>query len=54
MRVKVEVSESDLAEMGVTTEQLEEAVRNELGSLDVEGDDLYINELVVTVVVGES
>ena len=51
MQVTVKVTPSDLAEMDVTKEQLEEAVRNNLGSLDVEGDTLYINSLDVSVVV---
>lgn len=54
MRVTVEVTKDDLVEMNVTPDQLEEAVRNELGSLDVEGDTLYINQLDVTVVVSEN
>ena len=54
MRVTVEVTQEDLVEMDVTPEQLEEAVRNELGSLDVEGDSLYINDLDVTVVVSDN
>lgn len=54
MRVTVEVTQDDLVEMDVTPEQLEEAVRNELGSLDVEGDSLYINDLDVTVVVSDN
>lgn len=53
MRVTVEVTQDDLVEMDVTPEQLEEAVRNELGSLDVEGDALYINQLDVTIVVSD-
>lgn len=54
MRVTVEVTPADLTEMDVTADQLEEAVRNELGSLDVEGDTLYINDLDVAVVVSEN
>lgn len=54
MRVTVEVTQDDLDEMDVTPEQLEEAVRNELGSLDVEGDSLYTNEIDVTVVVSDN
>ena len=50
MRVTVEVTQGDLVEMDVTPEQLEEAIRNELGRLDVEGDPLYVNQLYVTVV----
>lgn len=53
MRVKVEVTKADLAEMDVTEEQLEQAVRNELGCLNVEGGALYINDLDVAVVVNE-
>jgi len=53
LRVTVEVTADDLAEMGVTQEQLEEAVRDKMGSLDVEGDALYFNDLGVSVVVAE-
>lgn len=53
LRVTVEVGADDLAGMGVTEEQLAEAVRNKLGSLDVEGDVLYFNDLGVSVVVAE-
>lgn len=54
MRVTVEVTQGDLVEMDVTPEQLEEAIRNELGNLNVEGDPLYINQLDVTVVVSDN
>lgn len=53
MRVTVEVTEADLAEMKVTEDQLEEAVRNELGCLNVGGDALYLNDLTVSVVINE-
>jgi hypothetical protein len=53
LRVIVEVTADDLAEMGVTQEQLEETVRDKMGSLDVEGDALYFNDLGVSVVVAE-
>lgn len=52
MKVTVEVTQADLAEMGVSTEQLEDAVKQEVeGGLDVDGDTLYINDARVTVVV---
>jgi hypothetical protein len=54
MRVTVEVTKADLAEMEVTEDQLEEAVRNELGCLNVGGDALYLNDLAVAVVVNEN
>lgn len=54
MRVIVEVATSDLAEMQVTAEQLEASVRNQFGSLNVEGDPLYINQMDVVVTVVEN
>lgn len=54
MRVTVEVTTEDLTLMGITEEQLEIAVRNELGSLDVEGEPLYINDIEVSVVVADN
>ena len=53
LRVTVEVTADDLAEMGVTEEQLEEAVRDKMGSLAVDGYALYFNDLGVSVVVAE-
>lgn len=54
MRVTVEVTKADLAEMEVTEDQLEEAVRNGLGCLNVGGDSLYLNDLAVAVVGNEN
>lgn len=51
MRVTVKVSHADLDEMDLTEDQLEDAVRNELACLDVEGSPLYINDLTVAVVI---
>lgn len=54
MKITVEVTQADLAEMGVSAEQLEGAVKQEIeGGLDVDGDTLYINDADVTVVVAE-
>lgn len=54
MRVNIDVAPADLAEMGMTAEQLQEAARNALGKLDVDGDALYINDLDVQVLVSEN
>ena len=52
MKVTVEVTQADLAEMGVSAEQLEDAVKQEVeGGLDVDGETRYINDADVTVVV---
>ncbi len=52
MKVTVEVTQADLAEMSVSVEQLEDAVKQEVeGGLDVDGETLYINDTDVTVVV---
>ena len=51
MRVNIEATPADLAEMGVTAEQLQETARNALSRLDVDGDALYINDLDVHVLV---
>ena len=52
MKVTVEVTQGDLAEMSVSVEQLEDAVKQEVeGGLDVDGETLYINDTDVTVVV---
>jgi hypothetical protein len=51
MRVTVELTKQDLAEMGATAELLEGSVRQQLSSLDLEGDTLYITDVNVTVVV---
>lgn len=54
MRVKVEVTQADLVDMGVTEEQLEESVRNELSCLEVDGHPLYVNELDVHIEVTDA
>ena len=36
MRVNIDVTPADLAEMGMTAEQIQEAARNALGKLDVQ------------------
>lgn len=51
MRVTVEVEQHDLVGMGVSEEQLEESIRNELSQLSIEGEVIYINDLDVDVVV---
>lgn len=52
MKITVEVTQADLAEMGVSAKQLEDAVKQEIeGGLDVDGDTLYINDADVTIVV---
>ncbi len=43
MKVTVEVTQADLAEMSVSVEQLEDAVKQEVeGGLDVDGETLYL------------
>lgn len=45
MKFTVEVTHVELAEMGVSPEQLEIAVKQEIESgLNVDGDTLYIND----------
>lgn len=52
MNVTIEVIEDDLAELGVSAEQLKEAVtRKIVGGLDVDGDTLYINGEGVSVAI---
>lgn len=52
MKITIKVKQDDLDEMGVTSEQLEAAVKDSvMGGLDVDGDTLYINDAVVDVVV---
>ena len=58
MNLTVEVSEQELADLGVSSGQLEEAVRSVVtGPMPVEGDDgepdgaLYLSGVSVTVVV---
>lgn len=52
MKFTVEVTHVELAEMGVSPEQLEVAVKQEIESgLNVDGDTLYINDAYVIVVV---
>lgn len=55
MKVTVEVTQDDLAEMGVTAEQLEDAVTIKIeGGFDIEGDVLFINSANVTVVINDA
>ena len=52
MKTTVAVSKADLAEMGVSAEQLEGALKQTLeGGMNIDGDTLYINDADVTVVV---
>jgi hypothetical protein len=52
MKFTVEVTHVELAEMGVSPEQLEVTVKQEIESgLNVDGDTLYINDADVIVVV---
>ncbi len=52
MKITIGVTQGDLVEMGVSPDQLEQAVQRQLeGGLDVDGDTLYINDTDVTVVV---
>jgi multidrug efflux pump subunit AcrB len=54
MKITIEVTQEDLAEMGVSTEQLEDAVKQEIhGGLEVDGDTLYVNDADVSVVVAD-
>ena len=54
MKITAEVTQADLAEMGVSAEQLADAVKQEIeGGLNVDGDTLYINDADVTVEVAE-
>ena len=55
MKVTIKMTLGDLAEMGVSAEQLEEAVTRQIeGGLDVGGDTLYINGADVSVVIDDS
>lgn len=51
MEVIVRVPQADLQEMDVDAQQLQEAVRSELSSMDVDGDTLYIADPQVSVEV---
>lgn len=54
MNVIIKVTQDDLAEMGVSAEQLQEAVTRQIeGGLDVDGDTLYIDGADVSVVIEE-
>lgn len=54
MKVTVEVTQAELAEMGVSVEQLESAVKEEMESgLEIDGDTLYINDADVSVMVAQ-
>ena len=52
MKTTVAVTKADLAEMGVSAEQLEGALKQTLeGGMNIDGDTLYINDADVIVVV---
>jgi len=52
MRIAVEVSSTDLAEMALTNEQLQVAVKRQVESgLDVDGDTIYLSNVQVCVLV---
>ena len=54
MKITIGVTQGDLVEMGVSPDQLEQAVQRQLeGGLDVDGDTLYINGADVSVVIEE-
>lgn len=54
MKITVQVSEADLADMGAMPDELEDAVRLAIESgLNIDGDTLYINDAIVQVVVAE-
>lgn len=55
MKVTVEVTHDDLAEMAVTPQVLQEALKLKIeGGLDVNGDLLYIYGADVSVVINDS
>lgn len=52
MRIAVEVSSADLAEMALTNEQLQVAVKRQVESgSDVDGDTIYLSNVQVCVSV---
>ncbi len=54
MKITVEVTQSELAEMGLSAEQLEHGVKQVVeGGLDVDGDTLYISDAAMTVLVAD-
>ena len=54
MKLRIEVTCSDLVEMNVSPKQLEAAMKQQVESgLDIDGDTLYINNADVAVVVSD-